>query len=62
MRNSAINVFFLLFSSYMFWHCHQPCGAYVKISFKHTATHNLQHICFDVNCAVLVEIIICIKI
>lgn len=59
---SAICLVFLLFSSNMFWHCHHSRGAYMKVSLKHTPTHNLQHICFDVNCALLVKIITCIKI
>jgi len=42
MHNSAINVFFLLLSSYMFWHCRHPHATYIKISLKHKATHNLQ--------------------
>jgi hypothetical protein len=41
MHNSTIDVSFLSFSSYMFWHCH-PQGAYTNISLKHTVICNLQ--------------------
>jgi len=42
MHNSAIYVFFLLLSYYMFRHCCYPQGAYTKFSSKHTAILNLQ--------------------
>jgi len=62
MHNITTCVFLLLLSSYMFWHCCHPQGAYTKIYLKH-AIYNLQstYICFDVSITVLVKIIMFYK-
>jgi len=47
MHNSTIYVFFLLRSSYMFWDCRHPQGAYTKISLKHVYCKLCMAVCFN---------------
>jgi hypothetical protein len=63
-KNRQFYILCILFLSfYMFLRCRNLQGAYTIISLQHTAIHSSQktYVCFDVNSAVLVTIVIYVK-